>query len=198
MITITSNAGILNACLELIQEDRVADLSFELVAQKAQIEIREVREAFPTLNEMTSTLASRSIKKLSEEANQLANQLGLNPLQKLLSNDIEFFYRIETDKKRLSEEALPNHLGALVQFKQYFSIEMPKVYERFFKNNPKILPIASISPAYFGHFISHSLQFFNFKTLEEYEPTSEGRKEITEQILASLFGRDNMELSKFD
>ncbi|MEN8697521.1 MAG: hypothetical protein ABF317_09485, partial [Bacteroidia bacterium] len=135
--------------------------------------------------------------KLKKEGLALAQNTGINVLRQLISNDLLFFYRVEVDRNQLTPETLEGHTSALENFDRYFNSEMPLVYATFFKNNKDLLPHFEIDIEFYAHFVSHSLKFFNFRTLQTFESTSEGRKLVTEQIIGSLFDRESMELNQF-
>ena len=189
--------GILNAAYDLFFEGKVQSVTLTSIASKANISIDSLQNIYPKLNDVTAALATRSITELRETNQALAQEKGIETLQSLISNDIKFFYRIEIDRLMLTDQSLIGHIDALRLFDEYFNLEMPKIYAIFFENNPHLLPSSGVDPVFYAHFISHSLRFFNLKTLESYEPSSEGRKKTTEHIIAGLFGRDEITLSNF-
>ncbi len=191
------SARILDITEDLFFEGNVMEVSLERIAKKAGVEISDVTAIYPSLEDVTKALSERNIALLHEKGMLLAKQKGIEPLRQLLSNDIRFFYRIEIDRVRLNEQTLIGHVAALKNFDDYFATKMPEVYTEFFRNNKDLLPSKDIDIVYYAHFISHSLKFFNFKTLVNYEPTCEGRKAATEQIIGSLFSQDELTLDTF-
>lgn len=188
---------VLNAAEELFFEGKVSEVSVKSISEKANLTEEKVNAMFPTLNDITKALSERNIQELKNKGEILAQQKGIEALKNLISNDIKFFYRVEVDRTQLTKQTMDGHVSALQNFDRYFNTEMPHIYATFFANNRDLLPTGDIDAKYYGHFISHSLKFFNFKTLVNYESTSEGRKTATEQIIGSLFGRDKLELLKF-
>jgi hypothetical protein len=188
---------ILDATYALFFEGKVSDICITEIAKKAQLSEKEVTIIYPTLNDITKTLSERSIAKLKKEGLALAQNTGINVLRQLISNDLLFFYRVEVDRNQLTPETLEGHTSALGNFDRYFNSEMPLVYATFFKNNKDLLPHFEIDIKFYAYFVSHSLKFFNFRTLKTFESTSEGRKLVTEQIIGSLFDRESIELNQF-
>lgn len=188
---------ILDTTYGLFFQDRVQDVTLEGISKASGIPVEEIIAIYPTLDDITKILAKRSITKLKKDGLELAKVKGIEALRQLVSNDIKFFYRVEIDRKLLTPQTMVGHESALKLFDDYFNIEMPEIYGKFLKNNPELLPSEDINIEFYAHFISHSLKFFNFATLETYESTSEGRKAVTELIIGSLFGLDFLELPKF-
>ncbi|MDB9882593.1 hypothetical protein N8368_02970 [Bacteroidia bacterium] len=188
---------ILDATYDFFFEGKVVDIDIAAISRETEIPEDEIRKIFPTFHDITTALSKRSIVRLKAQGEELAKQKGLDVLRELLSNDIMFFYRIEVDRKMLTDETIGDHVNALKSFDNYFNIEMPKIYSVFLENNKELLPSSDIDVKFYAHFIAHSLKFFNFTTLGFYESTSEGRKNATEQIIGSLFGLDFLELPKF-
>lgn len=188
---------ILDATYDLFFEGKVQDVTLEEISVKSGVPIEELLEIYPTLDAITKTLSERSIAELKAKGVLLAKQKGTKTLRELISNDIMFFYRIEVDRTLLTEQTMAGHVSALKNFDNYFNTEMPEIYTAFFENNQELLPSQDFDPKFFGHFISHSLKFFNYETLKAYESSSEGRKTMTEQIIGSLFGKGSIDLPKF-
>ena len=197
MNTSAIKSGILDATLNLFFEGKIQNISIEEISKKSGISTDEIISIYPSLNDITRTLAERSIATLKKEGLEFAKGKGLEALRQLISQDILFFYRVEVDRKLLTEQTMKGHESALKLFDNYFNTEMPEIYGEFLKNNPELLPSKDIDIKFYAHFISHSLKFFNYVTLETYETSSEGRKNATEQIVGSLFGLESLEIPKF-
>ena len=189
---------ILDATFDMFFEGQVEDVSIEQISLKSGVPINELLDIYPSLDAITKTLSERSIAKLKAKGEMLAQQKGINALRELISSDLVFFYRIEVDRTLLTEQTIEGHVSALQNFDNYFNTEMPKIYAKFFAHNRDLLPSNDIDVQFYAHFISHSLKFFNFKTLVAYENSSEGRKTVTEQIIGSLFGRNSLDLPLFE
>lgn len=191
------NTRILDATFDLFFEGQVEAVTLETIAAKAQVTLDEVTLLYPTLRALTNALSLRSIGRLKDTGEKLATKKGIEILKELVANDLLFFYRVEIDRNVLTTEMMDDHDSALSNFDHYFNCEMPKIYATFFLNNKDLLPSEDIDIHFYAHFISHSLKFFNFKTLVAYEKSSEGRKAATEQIIGSLFGRKSLDLPEF-
>lgn len=190
-------SGILDATYNLFFEGEIQNISIQEISKKSGISADEIISIYPSLDDITRTLAERSIVTLKKEGLELAKGKGLEKLRQLISNDILFFYRVEIDRILLSEQTMEGHKSALRLFDNYFNTEMPEIYFEFLTNNPELMPSKNIATVFYAQFISHSLKFFNYLTLVNFETTSEGRKNATEQIIGSLFGLDYLELPKF-
>tara|TARA_B110000037_G_C16976549_1_gene447280 strand:+ start:353 stop:946 length:594 start_codon:yes stop_codon:yes gene_type:complete len=188
---------ILDATYNLFFEGEIQNISIQEISKKSGISADEIISIYPSLDDVTRTLAERSIVTLKKEGLELAKGKGLEKLRQLISHDILFFYRVEVDRILLTEQTKEGHKSALRLFDDYFNTEMPEIYCEFLNNNPELLPSKYIDINFYAHFISHSLKFFNYVTLEHFETTSEGRKNATEQIVGSLFGLDYLEMPKF-
>lgn len=188
---------VLNAAEKLFFEGKVLDVSLKTISDQAQMSMDEVQALFPSLEDITKALSLRNISKLKEEGMILSKKKGMDALKELIVHDIKFFYRVEIDRELLTPQTKDGHIAALQNFDTYFNTEMPKIYTAFLENNKDLLPSQDIDVRYYAHFIAHSLQFFNFRTLVAYEPSSEGRKAATEQIIGSLFGKDTLDLPNF-
>jgi hypothetical protein len=194
---ITSKSSILDAALGLIIKGEASGLTFEKIALAANISVSDIEQYYVDVNTLTDELSARSLIEHKKNAELLLEQNGILGLRALISHDLQLFYGHEVNKTLLTPENTVNHNAAMKNFSKYFEREMPKIYTTFFKNNKDLLPNEEIEASFYGHFISHSLKFFNFETLKRYESTSEGRKTMTEQIIGSLFGKDSIDLPKF-
>lgn len=188
---------ILDAAFDMFFEGQVENVSIEQISLKSGVPMDDLLAIYPSLDAITKTLSERSIAKLKAKGEILAQQKGINTLRELISNDLVFFYRLEVDRTLLTEQTMEGHVSALQNFDDYFNTEMPKIYANFFSHNKDLLPSGDIDVHFYAHFISHSLKFFNFKTLVAYEGRPEGRKSVTEQIIGSLFGRNSLNLPTF-
>lgn len=181
----------------LIIKGEAPGLTFEKISLASNISVSDIEQHYADVNTLTDELSTRSLIRHKKFADQLLEQNGIQGLRALISHDLQLFYGHEVNKTLLTPENTVNHNAAMRNFSKYFEREMPEIYARFFANNKDLLPSEEIDVKYYAHFISHSLKFFNFRTLATYETTSEGRKVATEQIIGSLFGLDFLELPRF-
>ena len=193
----TPAVRILDATFNMFFEGQVENVSIEQISLKSGVPMDDLLAIYPSLDAITKTLSERSIAVLKAKGETLAQQKGINTLRELISNDLVFFYRLAVDRTLLTEQTMEGHVSALQNFDNYFDTEMPKIYAKFFTHNNDLLPSGDIDVQFYAHFISHSLKFFNFKTLVAYESSSKGRKAVTEQIIGSLFGRNSLDLPTF-
>ncbi|MFB1002906.1 MAG: hypothetical protein QMC70_02035 [Bacteroidia bacterium] len=193
----TPAVRILDATFNMFFEGQVENVSIEQISLKSGVPMDDLLAIYPSLDAITKTLSERSIAVLKAKGETLAQQNGINTLRELISNDLVFFYRLAVDRTLLTEQTMEGHVSALQNFDNYFDTEMPKIYAKFFTHNKDLLPSGDIDVQFYAHFISHSLKFFNFKTLVAYESSSKGRKAVTEQIIGSLFGRNSLDLPTF-
>jgi hypothetical protein len=190
----STNDRILQAALDLILNGQAPLLSFELIAEQAGIASEQVAELYQDADEISLALTKIALKKHKEHATELSSQKGINALQNLMSHDLNFFYPLEMDRKIVAQN---QYTESFALFAAYAEQEMPVIYSNFFTINRNLLPSTETDISYYGHFLAHSLLFFNTSHLAGFVKKDEDRKIITEQIIASLFGREQITLTNF-
>ena len=169
-------------------------LSFELVAEHANLTVETISSLYEDIDAISLELTIVSLAKHREESLALSKQKGLEALSNLLTHDLKFFYDLEMDRKIVTPS---QYSESFLLFDEYMSNELPNYYIQFLQHNKDIVPSGETDLFYYGHFIAHSILFFNRAHLSPFINKLEDRKHITEQIIASLFGRTQIQLSKF-
>ena len=185
---------ILQSTLDLILLGKAPLLSFELIAEHGNLTVETISSIYDDVDAISLELTSISLTKHREESLALSKQKGLEALSNLLTHDLKFFYDLEMDRKIVAPS---QYSESFLLFDEYMSNELPNYYIQFLQHNQDIVPSGETDLFYYGHFIAHSILFFNRAHLSPFINKLEDRKHITEQIIASLFGRTQIQLSKF-
>ena len=185
---------ILQATFELILMGKAPLLSFELVAEHANLTVETISSLYEDIDAISLELTIVSLAKHREESLALSKQKGLEALSNLLTHDLKFFYDLEMDRKIVTPS---QYSESFLLFDEYMSNELPNYYIQFLQHNQDIVPSGETDLFYYGHFIAHSILFFNRAHLSPFINKLEDRKHITEQIIASLFKKSQLTLSKF-
>ena len=185
---------ILQSTLDLILLGKAPLLSFELIAEHGNLTVETISSIYDDVDAISLELTSISLTKHREESLALSKQKGLEALSNLLTHDLKFFYDLEMDRKIVTPS---QYSESFLLFNEYMSNELPNYYIQFLQHNQDIVPSGETDLFYYGHFIAHSILFFNRAHLSPFINKLEDRKHITEQIIASLFGRTQIQLSKF-
>lgn len=185
---------ILQSTLDLILLGKAPLLSFKLIAEHGNLTVETISSIYDDVDAISLELTSISLTKHREESLALSKQKGLEALSNLLTHDLKFFYDLEMDRKIVAPS---QYSESFLLFDEYMSNELPNYYIQFLQHNQDIVPSGETDLFYYGHFIAHSILFFNRAHLSPFINKLEDRKHITEQIIASLFGRTQIQLSKF-
>lgn len=185
---------ILQSTLDLILLGKAPLLSFKLIAEDGNLTVETISSIYDDVDAICLELTSISLTKHREESLALSKQKGLEALSNLLTHDLKFFYDLEMDRKIVAPS---QYSESFLLFDEYMSNELPNYYVQFLQHNQDIVPSGETDLFYYGHFIAHSILFFNRAHLSPFINKLEDRKHITEQIIASLFGRTQIQLSKF-
>ncbi len=185
---------ILQSTLDLILLGKAPLLSFKLIAEHGNLTVETISSIYDDVDAISLELTSISLTKHREESLALSKQKGLEALSNLLTHDLKFFYDLEMDRKIVAPS---QYSESFMLFDEYMSNELPNYYVQFLQHNQDIVPSGETDLFYYGHFIAHSILFFNRAHLSPFINKLEDRKHITEQIIASLFGRTQIQLSKF-
>lgn len=185
---------ILQSTLDLILLGKAPLLSFKLIAEHGNLTVETISSIYDDVDAISLELTSISLTKHREESLALSKQKGLEALSNLLTHDLKFFYDLEMDRKIVTPS---QYSESFLLFDEYMSNELPNYYVQFLQHNQDIVPSGETDLFYYGHFIAHSILFFNRAHLSPFINKLEDRKHITEQIIASLFGRTQIQLSKF-
>ena len=185
---------ILQSTLDLILLGKAPLLSFKLIAEHGNLTVETISSIYDDVDAISLELTSISLTKHREESLALSKQKGLEALSNLLTHDLKFFYDLEMDRKKVTPS---QYSESFLLFDEYMSNELPNYYIQFLQHNQDIVPSGETDLFYYGHFIAHSILFFNRAHLSPFINKLEDRKHITEQIIASLFGRTQIQLSKF-
>lgn len=185
---------ILQSTLNLILLGKAPLLSFKLIAEHGNLTVETISSIYDDVDAICLELTSISLTKHREESLALSKQKGLEALSNLLTHDLKFFYDLEMDRKIVAPS---QYSESFLLFDEYMSNELPNYYVQFLQHNQDIVPSGETDLFYYGHFIAHSILFFNRAHLSPFINKLEDRKHITEQIIASLFGRTQIQLSKF-
>lgn len=185
---------ILQSTLDLILLGKAPLLSFKLIAEHGNLTVETISSIYDDVDAISVELTSISLTKHREESLALSKQKGLEALSNLLTHDLKFFYDLEMDRKIVTPS---QYSESFLLFDEYMSNELPNYYVQFLQHNQDIVPSGETDLFYYGHFIAHSILFFNRAHLSPFINKLEDRKHITEQIIASLFGRTQIQLSKF-
>jgi hypothetical protein len=185
---------ILQSTLDLILLGKAPLLSFKLIAEHGNLTVETISSIYDDVDAISLELTSISLTKHREESLALSKQKGLEALSNLLTHDLKFFYDLEMDRKIVAPF---QYSESFLLFDEYMSNELPNYYVQFLQHNQDIVPSGETDLFYYGHFIAHSILFFNRAHLSPFINKLEDRKHITEQIIASLFGRTQIQLSKF-
>ena len=185
---------ILQSTLDLILLGKAPLLSFKLIAEHGNLTVETISSIYDDVDAISLELTSISLTKHREESLALSKQKGLEALSNLLTHDLKFFYDLEMDRKIVAPS---QYSESFLLFDEYMSNELPNYYVQFLQHNQDIVPSGETDLFYYGHFIAHSILFFNRAHLSPFINKLEDRKHITEQIIASLFGRTQIQLSKF-
>lgn len=185
---------ILQSTLNLILLGKAPLLSFKLIAEDGNLTVETISSIYDDVDAISLELTSISLTKHREESLALSKQKGLEALSNLLTHDLKFFYDLEMDRKIVAPS---QYSESFLLFDEYMSNELPNYYVQFLQHNQDIVPSGETDLFYYGHFIAHSILFFNRAHLSPFINKLEDRKHITEQIIASLFGRTQIQLSKF-
>ena len=185
---------ILQSTLNLILLGKAPLLSFKLIAEDGNLTVETISSIYDDVDAICLELTSISLTKHREESLALSKQKGLEALSNLLTHDLKFFYDLEMDRKIVAPS---QYSESFLLFDEYMSNELPNYYVQFLQHNQDIVPSGETDLFYYGHFIAHSILFFNRAHLSPFINKLEDRKHITEQIIASLFGRTQIQLSKF-
>lgn len=185
---------ILQSTLDLILLGKAPLLSFKLIAEHGNLTVETISSIYDDVDAISLELTSISLTKHREESLALSKQKGLEALSNLLTHDLKFFYDLEMDRKIVTPS---QYSESFLLFDEYMSNELPNYYIQFLQHNQDIVPSGETDLFYYGHFIAHSILFFNRAHLSPFINKLEDRKHITEQIIASLFGRTQIQLSKF-
>ena len=185
---------ILQSTLDLILLGKAPLLSFKLIAEHGNLTVETISSIYDDVDAISLELTSISLTKHREESLALSKQKGLEALSNLLTHDLKFFYDLEMDRKIVTPS---QYSESFLLFDEYMSNELPNYYVHFLQHNQDIVPSGETDLFYYGHFIAHSILFFNRAHLSPFINKLEDRKHITEQIIASLFGRTQIQLSKF-
>ena len=185
---------ILQSTLDLILLGKAPLLSFKLIAEHGNLTVETISSIYDDVDAICLELTSISLTKHREESLALSKQKGLEALSNLLTHDLKFFYDLEMDRKIVAPS---QYSESFLLFDEYMSNELPNYYVQFLQHNQDIVPSGETDLFYYGHFIAHSILFFNRAHLSPFINKLEDRKHITEQIIASLFGRTQIQLSKF-
>ncbi len=185
---------ILQSTLDLILLGKAPLLSFKLIAEHGNLTVETISSIYDDVDAISLELTSISLTKHREESLALSKQKGLEALSNLLTHDLKFFYDLEMDRKIVAPS---QYSESFLLFDEYMSNELPNYYVQFLQHNQDIVPSGETDLFYYGHFIAHSILFFNRAHLSPFINKLEDGKHITEQIIASLFGRTQIQLSKF-
>ena len=185
---------ILQSTLDLILLGKAPLLSFKLIAEHGNLTVETISSIYDDVDAISLELTIVSLAKHREESLALSKQKGLEALSNLLTHDLKFFYDLEMDRKIVTPS---QYSESFLLFDEYMSNELPNYYVQFLQHNQDIVPSGETDLFYYGHFIAHSILFFNRAHLSPFINKLEDRKHITEQIIASLFGRTQIQLSKF-
>ena len=185
---------ILQSTLDLILLGKAPLLSFKLIAEHGNLTVETISSIYDDVDAISLEPTSISLTKHREESLALSKQKGLEALSNLLTHDLKFFYDLEMDRKKVTPS---QYSESFLLFDEYMSNELPNYYIQFLQHNQDIVPSGETDLFYYGHFIAHSILFFNRAHLSPFINKLEDRKHITEQIIASLFGRTQIQLSKF-
>lgn len=185
---------ILQSTLNLILLGKAPLLSFKLIAEDGNLTVETISSIYDDVDAICLELTSISLTKHREESLALSKQKGLEALSNLLTHDLKFFYDLEMDRKIVAPS---QYSESFLLFDEYMSNELSNYYVQFLQHNQDIVPSGETDLFYYGHFIAHSILFFNRAHLSPFINKLEDRKHITEQIIASLFGRTQIQLSKF-
>ena len=185
---------ILQSTLDLILLGKAPLLSFKLIAEHGNLTVETISSIYDDVDAISLELTIVSLAKHREESLALSKQKGLEALSNLLTHDLKFFYDLEMDRKIVAPS---QYSESFLLFDEYMSNELPNYYVQFLQHNQDIVPSGETDLFYYGHFIAHSILFFNRAHLSPFINKLEDRKHITEQIIASLFGRTQIQLSKF-
>ena len=185
---------ILQSTLDLILLGKAPLLSFELIAEHGNLTVEIISSIYDDVDAISLDLTVASLTKHREESLALSKQKGLEALSNLLTHDLKFFYDLEMDRKIVTPS---QYSESFLLFDEYMSNELPNYYIQFLQHNQDIVPSGETDLFYYGHFIAHSILFFNRVQLAPYVNKLEDRKIITEQIIASLFKKSHFTLSKF-
>lgn len=185
---------ILQSTLNLILLGKAPLLSFKLIAEHGNLTVETISSIYDDVDAICLELTSISLTKHREESLALSKQKGLEALSNLLTHDLKFFYDLEMDRKIVAPS---QYSESFLLFDEYMSNELSNYYVQFLQHNQDIVPSGETDLFYYGHFIAHSILFFNRAHLSPFINKLEDRKHITEQIIASLFGRTQIQLSKF-
>ena len=173
MNTSAINSGILDATYNLFFEGEIQNISIQEISKKSGISADEIISIYPSLDDITRTLAERSIVTLKKEGLELAKGKGLEKLRQLISHDILFFYRVEVERILLTEQTMEGHKSALRLFDNYFNTEMPEIYYEFLNNNQELLPSKYIDINFYAHFTIKNLLFQNHNLYNEFESNNQ-------------------------
>ena len=185
---------ILQSTLDLILLGKAPLLSFELIAEHGNLTVEIISSIYDDVDAISLDLTVAALTKHREESLALSKQKGLEALSNLLTHDLKFFYDLEMDRKIVTPS---QYSESFLLFDEYMSNELPNYYIQFLQHNQDIVPSGEKDLFYYGHFIAHSILFFNRVQLAPYVNKLEDRKIITEQIIASLFKKSHFTLSKF-
>ena len=185
---------ILQSTLELILTGKAAILNFEMIAEHASLTLETISSLYKDVDAISLELTSISLTKHREESLALSKQKGLEALSQLLTHDLKFFYDLEIDRKIVGSS---QYSESFRLFDEYIENDLPQIYFQFLEHNKDLIPSDETDLFYYSHFIAHSILFFNRAHLSPFINKLEDRKHITEQIIASLFGRTQIQLSKF-
>jgi len=185
---------ILQSTLDLILLGKAPLLSFELIAEHGNLTVEIISSIYDDVDAISLDLTVAALTKHREESLALSKQKGLEALSNLLTHDLKFFYDLEMDRKIVTPS---QYSESFLLFDEYMSNELPNYYIQYLQHNQDIVPSGEKDLFYYGHFIAHSILFFNRVQLAPYVNKLEDRKIITEQIIASLFKKSHFTLSKF-
>ena len=185
---------ILQATFELILMGKAPLLSFDLIAEHANLTLETISSLYEDIDAISLELTIVSLARHKEESLALSQQRGLEALSNLLTHDLKFFYDLEMDRKIVGSS---QYSESFRLFDEYMDKTLPHIYFQFLEHNPNLIPSDETDLFYYSQFIAHSILFFNRANLAPLISKIEDRKQITEQIIASLFGRPHFTLSKF-
>ena len=167
---------ILQSTLDLILLGKAPLLSFKLIAEHGNLTVETISSIYDDVDAISLDLTVAALTKHREESLALSKQKGLEALSNLLTHDLKFFYDLEMDRKIVAPS---QYSESFLLFDEYMSNELPNYYVQFLQHNQDIVPSGETDLFYYGHFIAHSILFFNRAHLSPFINKLEDRKHIT-------------------
>ena len=174
---------IYTAALQLIRDQKVEELTIELLSQSSGLSEEEI---LATSGDIASTLdmviAMRWELHYQQSQHILQNP---HPLQNLLAHDTAIINNINNFILAVGSKATLGRTAyqVLTQAK----LEMPKYYQKILDSKQYLLPETIQDSELYAQFITHSIFFLTTKNLTNVLHAETTESEVTQQIIESLF-----------